>query len=56
MFLVVVDTGTKWLEVIALKIATALTTVQQLRTLFSTFKVPESIVSDNGPQFAAAEF
>lgn len=55
-FLVVVDAHTKWLEVIAMKTATALTTVQQLRTLFSKFGVPESIVSDNGPQFAAAEF
>ena len=56
MFLVVVDSHSKWLEVIPMKTATAKTTVQRLRTLFSKFGVPESIVSDNGPQFAAAEF
>ena len=56
MFLVAVDVNSKWLEVIPMKTATALMTVQWLRTLFSTFGVPESIVSDNGPQLAAAEF
>ena len=56
MFLVVVDAHSKWLEVIPMKTATALTTVRQLRTLFSRFGIPECIVSDNGPQFAAEEF
>ena len=35
--------------------ATATTTIQQLRQLFAKFGIPQSIVSDNGPQFAAAE-
>ena len=39
-----------------MKTATALMTVQRLRTLFSRFGVPESIISVNGPQFAAVEF
>ena len=39
-----------------MKTVTALTTVQRLRTLFSRFGVLESIVSDNGPHFVAAEF
>ena len=30
--------------------------IQQLRQFFAQFGIPESIVSDNGPQFAAAEF
>ena len=56
MFLVVVDAHSKWLDVIPMKTTNAVTTIQQLRTLFSRFGVPESIVSDNGPQFASAEF
>ena len=56
MFLVVVDAHSKWMDVIAMKRATALTILQRLRTLFSNFGVPESVVTDNGPQFIAAEF
>ena len=36
--------------------ATALTTTQQLRQLFSQFGIPETVVSDNGPQFSSAYF
>ena len=56
MILTVVDAHSKRLVLIPVKTATALTTVQTLQTLFSRFGVPESIVSDNGPQFAGAEF
>ena len=56
MILIVVDAHSKWSDVIPMKSATALTTVQTLQTLFSRFGVPESIVSDNGPQFVAVEF
>ena len=56
MFLIVVDAHSMRLDVIPMKTATALTTVQTLRTLFSRFGVPELSVSDNDPQFAAAKF
>ena len=56
MFLIVIDAHSKWIEVFPMATATALTTIQQLRQLFAQFGIPESIVSDNGPQFAAAEF
>ena len=36
--------------------ATAQTTIQTLRQLFTRFGIPESIVSDNGTQFTALEF
>ena len=52
----VVDAHSKWLDVIPMRTTTALAMVQELRTLFSSFGVPDSIVSDNGPQFAAAKF
>ena len=50
MYLIVVDAHSKWLEVLPMTTATA------LRTLFARFGIPESLVSDNGPQFTAAEF
>lgn len=56
MLLVVIDAHSKWMEVFPLKTASALTTIQQLRRLFAQFGFPNTIVSDNGPQFAAAEF
>ena len=56
MFLVVMDGHSKWLEVVPMKIATALNTIQHLRQLFTQFGIPESLVSDNGPQFVAEEF
>ena len=39
-----------------MKIATALNTIQHLRQLFARYGIPESVVSDNGPQFVAEEF
>ena len=46
----------KWLEVIPMNSTSATATIQALRTTFSQFGLPESIVSDNGPQFTSSEF
>ena len=35
---------------------TANVTIQQLRMIFSRFGLPETLVSDNGPQFASEDF
>lgn len=56
MLLIVIDAHLKWIEVIPLLTATVGTTIQQLRKLFSQFGLPETIVSDNGPQFTARKF
>ena len=56
MILVVIDAHSKWIEAIPLTTATALTTIQQLRKLFAQFGIPDTLVSDNGPQFSAMEF
>ena len=56
MFLIIIDAHSKWMEVIPMKSAATLTTTQQLRMVFSRFGIPESIVSDNGPQFSSSEF
>ncbi len=56
MFLVVMDAHSKWLEVVPMKIATAVNTIQHLRQLFARFGIPESVVSDNGTPFVAEEF
>lgn len=56
MILVVIDAHSKWIEAFPMTTATACTTIQQLRKLFAQFGIPDTIVSDNGPQFSAMEF
>ncbi|XP_031550705.1 uncharacterized protein K02A2.6-like [Actinia tenebrosa] len=56
MFLIVVDSYSKWLEVLPMGSTTAQATLLQLRKLFATFGIPEHIVTDNGPQFTCGEF
>ena len=56
MFLVVVDSYSKFLEIIPMSHATSTTTINALRHLFSLFGIPEHLVSDNGSQFTSAEF
>lgn len=56
MFLVVVDAHSKWPEVQVMDSVTSSKTIQALRTIFSRFGVPETLVSDNGPQLTSEEF
>ena len=51
--LVIIDIHSKWIEAIPLCNATATTKIQ---TFFSSFGLPEEIVSDNRPQFTAELF
>jgi transposase InsO family protein len=56
MFLVVIDSYSKWLEVFSTNGATSDTTISLLRKLFAVHGFPEHIVSDNGTQFTSAKF
>nr|VZI18723.1 unnamed protein product [Spirometra erinaceieuropaei] len=57
MVLVAVDAHTKWIDAIPTgNSCSSLTTINELRTVFSTFGIPEMVVSDNGPAFTSAEF
>ena len=51
MFLILVDSHSKWPEVVPMKKTTADATITELRRLFSSYGLPEQVVSDNGPQF-----
>ena len=55
-FLVIVDAHSKWPEIFEMTNTSTAKTIATLRHLFSTYGLPEQIVSDNGPQFTAAEF
>ena len=56
MFLVVIDSHSKWIDAIPMTTTTANATIEVLRRLFSSYGIPEELVSDNGPQFTAEEF
>ncbi|XP_062389467.1 uncharacterized protein K02A2.6 [Sardina pilchardus] len=56
MFLVVVDAHSKWPEVVVMKNTSAERTIEELRSIFSRFGLPQQLVSDNGPQLISEEF
>lgn len=56
MFLIVIDSHSKWLEIVPMKTATCETTVTALQDIFARFGLPEHIVTDNGTQFTGLKF
>ena len=56
MLLVLIDSHSKWIETHVMNSSTSSTTIECLRSIFSQFGLPNTIVTDNGPSFASAEF
>ncbi|XP_021364454.1 uncharacterized protein K02A2.6-like [Mizuhopecten yessoensis] len=56
MFLVVIDSHSKWMEAFPMKTSTSTATIEKLRVAFATHGLPEMIVSDNGSCFTSQEF
>ena len=56
MFLIVVDSHSKWLEVELMHSITSEATIEKLREMFARYGIPQQLVSDNGPQFTSQEF
>jgi len=56
MFLVIVDSHSKWLEVHVTHSASSAVTIEKLQTTFAALGLPETIVSDNGTCFSSQEF
>lgn len=56
MFLVVVDSYTKWPEVFEMSNITATRTIETFKGLISRFGFPVHLVTDNGPTFTSEEF
>ena len=55
-FLLVIDAYTKWLDVHIMPSTSSSATIELLRKSFSTFGLPEVVVSDNGTGFKSEEF
>ena len=56
MFLVLIDSHSKWIEVFPMTSTTSTKTIECLRSCFASYGIPEQLVSDNGPQFTSDEF
>uniref|UniRef100_A0A914I8I2 RNA-directed DNA polymerase n=1 Tax=Globodera rostochiensis TaxID=31243 RepID=A0A914I8I2_GLORO len=56
MYLILVDSFSKWPEVCLMNTTTSSATIKVLRSVIYRSGVPEEIVSDNGTQFRSAEF
>ena len=56
MFLILIDSHSKWIEAFCTTNATANTVIEALRSTFAQFGLPDTVVSDNGPCFVSQEF
>lgn len=55
-YLLTVDYYSKWPEIARLDGLTSKHVIVQLKSQISRYGIPDEVVSDNGPQFASAEF
>lgn len=55
MLLIVVDSYSKWIEAVPMKIMAMARTLHVLSVLFSMFGLPLQLCTDNGPQFTSEE-
>ncbi|XP_056016955.1 uncharacterized protein K02A2.6-like [Ostrea edulis] len=55
-YLISVDCYSKWPEIAKLEQSTSNCVIQHLRNQFARYGIPDEAMSDNGPQFASAEF
>ena len=56
MFLVTVDAHSKWIEAVCTPTTSSSVVIDELKTLFAKFGLPETIVTDNGTSFVSQEF
>ena len=54
MILILIDAHSKWVEAICTNGSTSAVVMEELRTLFAQFGIPETIVTDNGTCFVSA--
>ena len=55
-YLITVDYFSRYPEVTQLRTTTSSTVINSLKSIFARHGIPETVRSDNGPQFASSEF
>lgn len=56
MFLVLIDSHSKWMDVYPMNTSTSHATIEKLRQSFSVMGLPQMLVSDNATCFTSTEF
>ena len=56
MFLIAIDAHSKWIEAACTTTTSLKVVIEELRTIFAKFGIPETIVTDNGTGFVSQEF
>nr|CDJ84417.1 Integrase domain containing protein [Haemonchus contortus] len=56
MYLIIVDTYSKWPEIVEMSSTTTSCTIRELRRLLAQFGNPQTLVTDNGTQFTFEKF
>ena len=56
LFLIVIDTYSKWIEVYPTSSTSAIATIKKLRQAFAVHGLPEMVFSDNGSGLASKNF
>ena len=56
IFLVMIDAHSKWIEAVCTSTMSSTVVIDELRTAFAKFGLPETIVTDNGSGFTSQEF
>ena len=54
--LIAIDAHSKWVEAVCTPSTSSSAIIEELRTLFAKFGLPESVVTDNGTGFVSQEF
>ena len=55
-YLLIVDYFSRYFEVLKLKSTTSLEIIHQMKRIFARHGIPETVISDNGPQYSSQEF
>ena len=56
IYLLVVDYFSRWVEFSPLRDTTSSNVINRLKVLFARYGIPETLVSDNGPQYKSEQF
>lgn len=56
MFLVIIDSYSKWVDIKEMRDIKAEATINAFREYFSTWEIPKTIISDNEPTFTSEKF